>query len=201
MAISHTHGARRAAARSVAALLTAAVLVAACGGTPPSASPSAVATPRPTPNPHLPSPATAQQVFTGLGKAGLRITANTATVGAEGSEVVTKIYATYLGWPLDVTQFSSVDALTEFTRWEVGEEPGRGEPPVTLAGVNILITWGPASSGRMPHKPDPRQSDALEDLVAALDVLLSPLKTRTNVPVTVSVPAAVAASPAPSKAP
>ena len=201
MATSHTRGARLATARSVAALLTAAVLVTACGSAPPSAAPTAVPTPRVTPNPHLPSPATAQQVFTGLGKAGLRITANTATIGAAGSEVVTKIYATYLGWPLDVTQFSSAKALTEFTRWEAGEEPGRGEPPVTLAGVNILITWGPFARGRMPHKPDPRQSAALEDLVAALDILLSPLKTRTNVPVTVTAPVAAAASPAASTAP
>jgi hypothetical protein len=187
MARSHTRG-----ARSAAALVAAAVLVAACGGGPPSAAPTAAPTPLVTPNPHLPSPATAQQVFTGLDKAGLSITANTATLGVEGSDIVTKIYATYLGWPLDVVQFRSSDALSKATSWEAGEGPGRGEPPVTLAGLNILIVWGPTISGATPTKPDARQSDGLKELVAALDVLLSPLKARTNVPITVSAPSASA---------
>jgi len=202
MARSHTRG-----AWSAAASVAAAVLVAACGGGPPSAPPTAAPTPLVTPNPHLPSPATAQQVFTGLGKAGLSITANTATLGAEGSDIVTKIYATYLGWPLDVVQFRSSDALTKAASWEAGESPGRGEPPVTLAGLNILIVWGPTISGAAPSKPDARQSDGLKELVAALDVLLSPLKARTNVPITISVPVASApvasapSSPASTAAP
>ena len=66
-----------------------------------------------------------------------------------------------------------------------------------LAGVNILITWGPVRAGHMPAKPNARQRDALSDLVAATDVLLSPLKTRTNVPVDV----AVVASPSPAESP
>jgi hypothetical protein len=185
-------------ARLAVALLVAGVLAGACGSAPPSASPTVAPTPRVTPNPHLPTPATAQQVFSGLGKAGIRVTANTATVGAEGTEVVTKIYATYLGWPLDVTQFSTAKALTEVTKWKIGEEPGRGEPPVALAGANILVTWGPTNSGKMPHKPDARQSEALHELVAALDILLSPLATRTNVPVKVTVPAPV---PSPAASP
>lgn len=196
MATSHSRGARLAAA-----LLAAAVLVAACGGTAPSPSPTAAPTPVVTPNPHLPTPATAQQVFSGLGKRGIRISANTATTGAEGSDVVTKIYGTYLGWPLDVTQYRTATALTEVTKWTAGEEPGKGEPPVALVGANILITWGPAQSGKAPRKPDARQSDALHDLVEALDVLLSPLKARTVVPVKVTAPVADAASPAPSTGP
>jgi len=191
MARSHTRAARSAAALVVAVVLVAAG-VAACGGGPPSVAPTAAPTPLVTPNPHLPSPATAQQVFAGLDKAGLRITANTATLGVEGSDIVTKIYATYLGWPLDVVQFRSSDALTRAESWEAGESPGRGEPPVTLAGSNILIVWGPTISGAAPTKPDARQSDGLKELVAALDVLLSPLKARTNVPVTVSAPSASA---------
>jgi hypothetical protein len=187
-------------ARSVAALVAAAVLAAACGSAPPSTAPSAAPTPRVTPNPHLPSPATAQQVFSGFGKAGLSITANTATLGVEGGDVVTKIYATYLGWPLDVTQYRSATALTKAIEWPAGEAPGRGEPPIALAGLNILITWGPTKSGAMPGKPDERQADGLGHLVTAADVLLSPLKTRTNVPVKVSGPIAAAPSPAPGAA-
>jgi hypothetical protein len=195
MARSQTRGARSAA------LVVAAVLVAACGGGQPSAAPSAAATPLVTPDPHLPSPATAQQVFTGLGKAGLRITANTATLGAQDSDVVTKIYATYMGWPLDVTQYSSAKALTKITEWPAGEGPGRGEPPVTLAGMNILITWGPAVSGAKPSKPEGRQSDGLRELVAALDPLLSPLRARANVPVAITGQVATAPSAEASPAP
>jgi hypothetical protein len=194
MARSHTR------ARSVAALVATAVFAAACGSAPPSPSPSAAPTPRITPNPHLPSPATAQQVFSGLDKAGLSITANTATVGADGSDVVTKIYATYLGWPFDVTQYRSATALTKAIEWPAGEAPGRGEPPIALAGLNILITWGPSKSGAVPGKPDERQAAGLGDLVTAADVLLSPLKTRTTVPVKVSGPIAAAPSAAASPA-
>lgn len=191
---------RPRAARTVTALVAAAVLAAACGSSTPSASPTVAPTPLVTPNPHLPSPATAKQVFAGLGKAGLPITANTATLGAEGSAVVTKIFATYLGWPLDVTEFRSAKALTEAVTWPHGEAPGKGEPPIALAGLNILITWGPARSGHKPGKPSGRQVDGLTDLVTAADVLLSPLKTRTSVPVRISATAEVEAS-APPPAP
>jgi hypothetical protein len=182
-------------ARSTAALIAAAVLVAACGGAQPSAAPTAAPTPVVTPNPHLPSPATAQQVFSGLGKAGVRITANTASLGAEGSDVVTKIYATYLGWPLDVTQYSSTTALSKVTEWPADEPPGKGEPAVALAGMNILITWGPTVSGAKPGKPDGRQSDGLRELVSALDPLLSPLRARAIVPVAIAGQVATAPSP------
>jgi hypothetical protein len=189
---------RSRAARTVTALVAAAVLAAACGSSGPSASPSAAPTPLVTPNPHLPSPATAKQVFAGLGKAGLSITANTATLGAEGSDVVTKIYATYLGWPLDVTEYRSAKALSEAVKWPDGETPGKGEPPIALAGVNILITWGPTRSGHKPGKVDGRQADGLTHLVTAADLLLSPLKTRTSVPVMVTKTAEAGPSAAPS---
>ena len=187
---------RLRAVRVVTAIVAAAALAAACSNAPPSASPSVAPTPLVTPNPHLPSPATARQVFAGLGKAGLPITANTATLGPDGGDVVTKIYATYLGWPLDVTEYRSATALTKAITWADGEEPGKGEPPIALAGVNILITWGPARSGHTPAQLDDRQTDALSRLVSAADILLSPLKTRTSVPVkTAAVASPVAASP------
>lgn len=188
-------------ARSAAAFVAAAILVTACGGAAPSVAPTAAPTPVVTPDPHLPSPATAQQVFTGLGKAGLRITANTASLGAEGGDVVTVIYATYMGWPLDVTQYRSPTALTRVTEWPAGEGPGRGEPPVALAGLNILVRWGPTVSGTMPRQPDARQADGLHDLVAALDPLLSPLRARSAVPVAITPPVAAAGETGPSASP
>lgn len=169
--------------RSAVGLVATAVIVAACGSSTPSVPPSAAPTPIVTPDPHLPSPATAQQVFTGLGKAGLRITANTASLGAEGSDVVTKVYATYLGWPLDVTQFKTPDALTKVITWPAGEAPGRGEPPLAMAGANILLTWGPAVSGAEPAAPDELRILGFRRLVTAFDTLLSPLKVRSSFPV------------------
>lgn len=188
-------------ARTVTLLVAAAVLAAACGSSAPSASPTPAPTPLVTPNPHLPSPATAKQVFAGLGKAGLSITANTATLGADGTDVVTKIFATYLGWPLDVTEYRSAKALTEAVTWPDGEAPGKGEPPITLAGMNILITWGPMRTGHAPGKLDGRQAKGLTDLVSAADVLLSPLRTRSSVPLKVTAakpPASAAPSPSAS---
>ena len=189
--------------RSVTAIVAAAAFVAACSSAAPSAAPTVAPTPLVTPNPHLPSPATARQVFAGFDKAGLPITANTATLGPEGGDVVTKIYATYLGWPLDVTEFRSATALTKAVAWADGEEPGKGEPPIALAGVNILITWGPARSGLTPAKLDARQTDALSSLVSAADVLLSPLRTRTSVPVKIAAVASASAeaSPGPAASP
>lgn len=176
------------------------VLAAACASVPPSPSPTLAPTPVVTPNPHLADPATAQDVFNGLGRAGLRISPNTAVGGASGTAIVTRINATYLGWPLDVTQFRTSADLAKAATWEKGEAPGRGEPPIALAGYNILVTWGPRGTGSRPPVPDDRQTAALDALVTALDRLLSPLRARTIVPIKVaSAPASSA--PGPSAAP
>jgi hypothetical protein len=198
--MAHT---RRRVVRTVTVLVAAAAVAAGCSSAAPSASPSVAPTPLVTPNPHLPSPATARQVFAGFDKAGLPITANTATLGPDGGDVVTKIYATYLGWPLDVTEYRSATALSKALGWGDGEEPGTGEPPIALAGVNILITWGPARSGHSPAKLNARQTDALSDLVSVADLLLSPLRTHTSVPVktTAAPSASPEASPSPAKSP
>jgi hypothetical protein len=198
--MAHT---RRRVVRTVTVLVAAAAVAAGCSSAAPSASPSVAPTPLVTPNPHLPSPATARQVFAGFDKAGLPITANTATLGPDGGDVVTKIYATYLGWPLDVTEYRSATALSKALGWGDDEEPGTGEPPIALAGVNILITWGPARSGHSPAKLNARQTDALSDLVSVADLLLSPLRTHTSVPVktTAAPSASPEASPSPAKSP
>jgi hypothetical protein len=180
------------AARLLASLVATALLVVACGSAAPSAAPSVAPTPVVTPDVHLPDPASAQQVFIGLGRAGLKITPNTATAGPKDGPVVTKIFATYLGWPLDVTEYRSTSALARTLAWEPGAPPGRGEHPVALAGSNILITWGPTVSGQKPSKPDMRQTVGLRDLVSALDDLLAPLQARTIVAVSVSAPIASA---------
>ena len=176
------------------------------GGAPASVTTTATPTPLVTPNPHLSTPATAQQVFNGLGHAGLKVTAHTASAGGAGSPFVRKIFASYLGWPLDVTQFRSVQDMNETETWKSGARPEKGDPPITIAGGNILVIWGPINAGRAPVSLDERQKAGLQPLVSALDELLSPLRTRTSLPVTVSetAPASTAnptasgsASPAP----
>ena len=176
------------------------MLAAACGDAPASPSPPPRPTPLVTPNPHLPDPASAQDVFNGLGREGLKITANTAVAGADGATVVTRVNATYLGWPLDVTEFRTSADLAKAAKWKPGESPGRGEPPVALAGSNILIAWGPRLTGVKPPVPDERQQAALGALVAAMERLLSPLRARSVVPVTVAAAASPASPPASSAA-
>ncbi len=122
-------------------------------------------------------------VFAALNKAGLKIKANNAGSGRAGGEPVRRINATYLDWPLIVSEYSSGKALAKATRWKDGAKPAQGEPPIAFIGLNILIQWGPTTTGVRPTKPDAREMAALTSLVEVLDPLLSPMKARTIVPV------------------
>ena len=164
-------------------MFVAAGLFGACAEAPPSSVP---ATPRPTPlitaDPHLGDPATADDVFRGLARAGLRMTANNADKGGEGSALVKRINATYLGWPLAVSEFRTTAALAKITDWAEDGKPDQGDPPVAIAGLNILVEWGPTTGAKPPRPTGPRV-DGLRDLAAQLDVLLSPLRARAIVSV------------------
>jgi hypothetical protein len=177
MRISHHRG----AVRPVLVALCA-IVAGACGGAQATPPPAAVA-PLVTPNPHLAEPATADQVWRALGAAGLRIVANNAVSGTAGKEPIKRINATYGGWPLTLAQFSSSRALRrEIEAWKDGERPGQGEAPISISGMNILVTWGP-TTGKSPKVPDARKADALTALVGVLDPLLSPMQARAVVPV------------------
>ncbi len=186
--------------RSVASLVACAVLAAACGTAAVSPSPTPAPTPVPTPDPHLADPASAQAVFNGLGREGLEVTTNTADVGAASAGVITRINATYGGWPLQVVEYRTSADLAKAAKWKAGQTPGKGEPPIALAGSNILVRWGPWDKKTKPPTPDERQTAALEALVNALDRLLSPLQTRTIVPVQ-TLAAAATTDVGPSAAP
>lgn len=186
----HSRGSRGTWVRLLAALL--AVLVAACGGAEVTPPPTPRPTPVITPDPHLPDPTTADAVFLALGAAGLRVTANNAASGA--GDLVKRINATYLGWPLAVSQYTSSSALAEATAWTADDPPGQGEAPVQIAGLNILVEWGP-TTGATPKSPSGPQLDGLRELAATLDILLSPIRARSVVP----VPGA--ATPAPATEP
>lgn len=161
-----------------------AIATAACGEAPPSVAPTVRPTPVVTPDPHLSDPASVDEVWRGLGAAGLRMTANNATAGGDDESLVKTINATYLGWPLSLSEYRSSAALAETTDWEEDDDPGQGESPIAIAGANILVLWGP-QTGEEPPTPDGRQADALDALVTAMDRLLSPLRVRANVPIDV----------------
>lgn len=164
-------------------MFVAASVLGACGEAPPSSVP-ATARPTPiiTPDPHLGDPATADDVFRGLARAGLRLTANNADKGGEGSALVKRINATYLGWPLAVSEYKTTAALAKLTDWSEDGKPDQGDPPVAIAGLNILVEWGP-TTGEKPPRPSGPRVDGLRELAAQLDVLLSPLRARAVVTV------------------
>lgn len=174
-----------------------AILVAACSSAVPSPSPTAGPTPVVTPDPHLTGAATGEQVFTGLGRAGLRMTPHSAsTFDNDASPVVMRINATYVDWPLDLFQFRTPEDLAAATaKWPDEKGPGKGDPPVSIVGQNILVTWGPRTTGRAPDAPDARQAEGLRALVAALELLLSPLRAHAVVPIELAV-APIASEPA-----
>ena len=142
------------------------------------------ASPSPAPV-HLTEPVAVDAIFRALDKAGLKVKANNAGSGKPGHEPVRRISATYLDWPLVVSEYSSSKALAKAKAWKAGAKPAQGEPPIAFIGLNILIEWGPTSTNLRPSKPEDRELAALDSLVLILDPLLSPLKARTIVPVTI----------------
>lgn len=165
--------------------LSIAVTSAACASPPPSATPSPTPTPLVTPDPHLPDPTTADDVFLAIGALGLRLTANNATTGSGG--LVKRVNASYGGWPLIISEYVSAAELSERLGQAFEGVPGGDEPTVAVAGLNILVTWGPTSLAP-PEAPVPARAAHLVELAQALDVLLGPLRVRSVVPLAVSTP-------------
>jgi hypothetical protein len=186
---------------TLAAAMLVAGLVASCG---PAAPASLPATPKPTPvitpDPHLSEPASIDKVYQLLARAGLRITANTATVGTDGI-TIKRINATYAEWPLVMTEFSSSGALQAAAKFDLGRPPRQGESPYIIGGLNLLFEFGPHSTNdRTPAPPSPSHRAAAAELVEALHPLLHPLAQRSTEPVTLPtpVPTPVPPSEAPS---
>lgn len=132
-----------------------------------------------TPDPHLRAPASVDVVFRLLGSAGIRITPNNASNGTNG-EPVKQIAATYNDWPLVLTEFTTAEALRKVARFDPKTRPQPGEAPYILAGLNILVEFGPQST----NDPKPTPADAsrrasLDALIAVLDPLLGPLSGRS----------------------
>jgi hypothetical protein len=168
------------AGRLVAAALVL-VTVVACGSTAaPSPPPSVQPTPVITPDPHLSEPVTADKIFLVFGAAKLGITANNATSETGNSQIVKVINAEVGNWPLRITQFSSSAALAKALGWKPGTPPGGDQAPYNIAGLNILIQYGPISA-RPPTLPDPARQALAGQLVSILDPLLWPLSQHSVV--------------------
>src|SRR5262245_11102843 len=170
--------------RTLVVAIVIGVMAIGCGGGPASAppSPTPVPTPAPTPVAHLLAPVKADDLYLALRRAGLRIDPNNASTGGPGHEPVKRINATYEGWPLAISQFSTPASLLADVTWQNGSVPGQGEAPVSIIGLNILIQWGPMT-GASPRKPDERQLETAVKLALALEPLVSPLSLRTIVPI------------------
>jgi hypothetical protein len=181
--------------RAVTAL-AAIVLVAGCGSAPASPTASAPTTPLVTPDPHLTAPARVDDVFRLVGAAGLKIIPNNAS--ETKGDPVKRITATYNDWPLVLTEFSSASALRNVGKFDTSERPRRGEAPYIVAGLNILIEYGPRNTNDpAPVPADPAHQQALMALIAALHPLLGPLAQRSVQTIALPGPAS---TPVPSPA-
>lgn len=176
---------RRARSWALVGVVAIACLVAACGA---AATPSPVTTPGPTPSPtpsprpHLTEPATADAVYLALLEDDLKIESNTAVTGGPGKDPVKRIEATYLGWPLSISEFRSAKTLAEAKGWKSGAKPINGDRPIAFIGLNILVEFGTSTRGG-PKPPDGTQLAGALALRASLEGLLSPLSARTIVAV------------------
>lgn len=181
---------------SVAALALSAVLV-ACGGPSGSPSPNGSGGPVATPDPHLAAPVSVDALYRMLGAAGIHITPNTASKGANG-EPVKRIVGTYRDWPIALSQYSSNAALRTEAKFDPKVPPVRGEAPYIVEGLNILVEFGPRiTNDRSPAPPPGDKTAAMIALVQVLDPLLGPLSQRSVVPLPQIGPAE-SATPAPS---
>jgi hypothetical protein len=181
-------GHRRGSRSRVAGLIAVGLFVAACGSTPPSVVPSSTPspTPSPTPNPHLTDPASADAVFTAIAKARLPISANNA---AAGSDPVKQINATYFDWPMLISEYRSAASLAKRETWLAADQPARGDAPVSIRGINVLIEWGP-TTGAKPEGLSPAQVEAMNAFLAVLDRYIGPLTVRSTTFLQVPEPSA-----------
>lgn len=194
---------RPALRRSLVIALMAATVAACSAGATATPVPTPVPTPVVTPDPHLVEPAAADEVYRKLTAAGLRITPNSAS-SAPGHEPLKRINATFEGWPLILSEFSSAGALAKAAGVDRGAEPGRDEPPFAISGLNILVEFGPRAVSRpKPDLPDDRRRAAALALAQALDPLLGPLSVRAveSLPLPGLVPSSSATADPASAAP
>lgn len=182
------------ARRAGLGLFAVALLVAGCAGAAPSATPAATPRPTPTPDPHLTEPASVDTVLQLLARAGVRIQPNNASTGPDG-EPVKRVNATYAGWPLQVTQFSSSAALRKAAGLDEEPGPRNEDAAYVLVGLNILVEYGPPIRSLKDPRPEEPFRQAAAELASALDPLLGPLEQRSLDPLPIGREATATAAP------
>lgn len=175
-----------------AAVLSAFVLVAACGGAVPSATIAPTHRITPTPDPHLAEPASVDQVIVKLAAMGMTVITNNASRGRDG-EPVKIVNATFAGWPLSIAEYSSTARRRELHPLDGGTVE---RTRMLLAGLNILVAYGPPDRPDAPS-PDPGFMNSARALAEALEPLLGPLERAGLLAAT----APASASPSPGVAP
>lgn len=189
-------------------LIVVGLFAAACqdGATASTAPPTPKPTPVVTPNPQMTDPASAAAVFTAIARAKLPIVANNA---AAGKDPVNQINATYHDWPLLISEYKSAASLAKAKPWTPGDPPERGEAPVAIIGLNILIEWGPTTGARPPIL-DANQVLVMNEFLNMIGPYIGPLTARSSSALDVPGPTAAPslkatpsaeASAAPSKKP
>jgi hypothetical protein len=177
---------------AVAALALGAV-VASCGGSSTTPAPGGSGGPVITPDPHLAEPVSVDELYRILGAAGIHITPNTASKGANG-EPIKRIVGTYRDWPIVLSQYSSNAVLRTEAKFDPKVPPVRGEAPYIVEGLNILIEYGPRiTNNRSPAPPPEDKKAAMIALAKVLDPLLGPLSQRSTVPLPLKEPTATKA--------
>ena len=63
-----------------------------------------------------------------------------------------------------ISEYRSAASLAKHQTWVPDEPPGQGEAPVSIAGINVLIEWGP-QTGAKPQGLSPAQVEAMNGLL------------------------------------
>jgi hypothetical protein len=189
--------------RIIALMFGAALVAGACGSTPATANPTIAASlppvPTPTPNPQLSDPASIGDVLAALQKAGLSMTSNSADAGS--GDMVERLHLTYVGWPLTVTEYSSARTLASESGFNPKGRLVNGDTPFAVAGLNILIQFGPKTQNGSPSVPDPQYGTAFEQLVLVVNPLIGPLRQESVTPVALPTPTPGPSVSAPAPSP
>lgn len=181
-------------------LLVLGPILAACGGTIATPTPTTApppATPSPTPDPHLAEPVSALAIVAQL-QGTLPIVTNTG-LSIPDQEPRQLVRGTLGGWPIEVLEYSSAEALHA-----AGFQPDQvvsGERVYRIAGENILVAFGPLiGSADEPRPAAIRRAQAMT-IVEILAPLIGPLGQSTTDPLPIPTPAnAEPVSPAGSPA-
>jgi hypothetical protein len=173
--MTHVRPAAGPARGALLALLCAALVVAACGGSTPTVTPQALPTATASAL-QLPDPTSAGDVYTALRKQGITVVATNAVAG---KEPLSRINATYVGQPLTIMAYSSDLARAKLYAFRDETKPERGAPTYTYGGLNVIVEFGLKTSGKVPAPADSSMGTAAGELATVLERLLGPLDERS----------------------